>query len=71
MVKYEIRARLRDAEPNDFKIIENQQETFKYGVVYFTRNSEWQFFGPYVTGYDADPYEIKELLESKLIYVML
>lgn len=70
-IKYEVHCNLRHAIPTDFKKLEGNDEIFKTGVVFFKKDVNFNFYGPFVTGEQYSPYDIKELLDEQSIFIML
>jgi hypothetical protein len=68
--KVHVELTLRHAIPLDFKIVKESEEIFRNGVMFFKKDANFNFYGPFFTGEQYGPYDIKELLESENIFVI-
>lgn len=69
-VHYSVNCKIRHGIPADFKIQDRLgNEIFRTGVVFFRRDADGEFYGPFVTGKDYDAFAVKELLDNQNIYV--
>ena len=68
-IHYEMNCRVRHGIPDDFKKIVNGIPVFRTGIVFFKRDKDLDFYGPFVTGDTYDANSIKELMDEKNIFV--